>query len=356
MSDFHKIIPHSVLKLFKQLTQKGIEVAIVGGTVRDHFLGLPFKGDIDCELRFKKTLPIELEQLLLPLGFEKLSYSVFKLDQGDFSIEMTLPRVERFIEGQYSHSNFDVTFDSELDFMQATKRRDFTINALAMVWRDGFELVDPLGGLEHLKQKKLVPCSKQFVKDPVRFARAARFEVLLGFEFENNFNIPFSINQIGHFYIKKEALKARRPMCFVKHLFEIFNIEIEDEIFSNYCQQEKPTDELNLGGFFFFSPLVKEKLNILFAKKIALHFFKLPICFHEMSSVEELSREDRLLFLKEMEKLNSAQFNFLEGEGLIDLSTDDYRRLKGFKCDLSVVPAQEREAFKWLRALGSLRN
>lgn len=58
--------------------------------------------------------------------------------------------------------------------------RDFTVNAMAMPLGDG-TIVDPLGGLEHLREGRLVAVSERiFEDDPLRLMRAPRFCHLLG--------------------------------------------------------------------------------------------------------------------------------------------------------------------------------
>lgn len=59
-------------------------------------------------------------------------------------------------------------------------QRDFTINAMAMPLEEG-AIVDPFGGLEHLRQGRLVAVSERiFEDDPLRLMRAPRFCHLLG--------------------------------------------------------------------------------------------------------------------------------------------------------------------------------
>lgn len=63
-------------------------------------------------------------------------------------------------------------------------RRDFTINALAKSVTTG-EIVDYVGGLEDLKDKKLrVLHDKSFIDDPTRIIRGLKFAVRFGFELD----------------------------------------------------------------------------------------------------------------------------------------------------------------------------
>jgi len=62
------------------------------------------------------------------------------------------------------------------------RARDFTINALAVPLHAPRHLIDPTGGLQDLKNKRLRACGPTaFVDDPVRILRGARLATELGF-------------------------------------------------------------------------------------------------------------------------------------------------------------------------------
>ena len=65
-------------------------------------------------------------------------------------------------------------------------RRDFTVNALAKSVMTG-EIVDYVGGLEDLKNKKLrVWHDESFIDDPTRRMRGLKFATRFGFELEEH--------------------------------------------------------------------------------------------------------------------------------------------------------------------------
>lgn len=65
-------------------------------------------------------------------------------------------------------------------------RRDYTVNAIALPLRPGAGLVDPSGGLEHLRQRRLVAVSEaNLLADPLRLLRGVRLAAQLGFALDS---------------------------------------------------------------------------------------------------------------------------------------------------------------------------
>ena len=65
------------------------------------------------------------------------------------------------------------------------RRRDYTINAMALPLAAGADLLDPLGGLPHLQAGLLVAVGEQnLLDDPLRLLRGLRLAAELGFELD----------------------------------------------------------------------------------------------------------------------------------------------------------------------------
>src|SRR5690606_19268573 len=98
-------------------------------------------------------------------------------------IEVTTWRTERY-DGQTRKPIVGRAFSLKEDL----ERRDFTINAMAMVAEDGgLRLVDYFCGRQHLEEQVLAtPGDPQgtFWDDPLRIVRLWRFQILLGFQVE----------------------------------------------------------------------------------------------------------------------------------------------------------------------------
>ncbi len=163
----------------------GGDVFLVGGGVRDLLLGKEIK-EIDLIILHH---PIdEIIEKLKPFGRISLvgkSFAVLKFHYSGEIIEISIPRKEKKASpGSWSHKNFLVYADPELPLEEDLKRRDFTVNSMALNLLSG-ELVDPLGGREDLKRGVLRMSNPgAFADDPLRVIRAARFAAKLNFKID----------------------------------------------------------------------------------------------------------------------------------------------------------------------------
>ena len=159
--------------------QRGHELALVGGPVRDVFLGQP-PGDLDLA-----TDATPEQVLAMVSGWADkvwtvgIAFGTIGIRKGKSVFEITTYRSEQY--ERYSRKP-DVRYGRSLE--EDLARRDFTINAMA-ARLPGYELVDPFGGLDALKEKVLRTPGQprqSFSDDPLRILRAARFAAKLGFE------------------------------------------------------------------------------------------------------------------------------------------------------------------------------
>lgn len=146
-----------------------MECYIVGGAVRDALLGRPVN---DHDWVVVGATPQDMAaQGFLPVGKD---FPVFLHPQT--KEEYALARTERKTAPGYHgfafHADPGVTLEQDL------ARRDLTINAMART-TDG-RLVDPFGGQDDLRAKRLRHVSPAFAEDPVRILRLARFAARFG--------------------------------------------------------------------------------------------------------------------------------------------------------------------------------
>lgn len=126
---------------------------LVGGAVRDHLLGVA-RNDIDL-------VALVSPEALAKLGFVRIEGV------------STDPIWARTVIGVGRMEVWSI--DPAMPLETELRRRDFTINAIAM--RLDGAIIDPLDGAAALREKRLTACSPQsFVDDPIRLFRAFRFE------------------------------------------------------------------------------------------------------------------------------------------------------------------------------------
>ena len=188
MSNIHHLIAEDsvgskVMRLAGKLgVERGHDIYVVGGYVRDLFLGRPLK-EIDfmvvCDgVEFAEALAKKLKvKKIVP--FPK--FSTAKIPYKAIPIEVAAARSESYEKGSRKPKKVVYT-DLQGDLL----RRDFTVNALAVdLHPDRFgELNDPYGGISDLKAKMLkTPLNpdETFSEDPLRMMRAAYFAAALDF-------------------------------------------------------------------------------------------------------------------------------------------------------------------------------
>ncbi len=156
----------------------GHELALVGGPVRDVFLGEE-PGDLDLATDATPDQVIELVRgwadSVWTIG---IAFGTVGLRRRGVTFEITTYRSEQY---RATSRRPDVRYGHSLE--EDLSRRDFTVNAMA-ARLPGYELIDPFGGLDALKEGVLRTPGRpedSFSDDPLRILRAARFAARLGF-------------------------------------------------------------------------------------------------------------------------------------------------------------------------------
>lgn len=180
----HKI-QHPVFKVVSQIiSEKGLEAYVIGGFVRDLLLDRPSK-DIDIVVvgdglalaeEAAKILRVKKVSLFKNFGTAQFNYK-------DLDVEFVGARKESYQEDSRKPS---IEVGSLSDDQ---KRRDFTINALAIDLRkETFgQLIDPFDGLDDLEKgilKTPLDPTTTYSDDPLRMMRAIRFATQLNFQIE----------------------------------------------------------------------------------------------------------------------------------------------------------------------------
>lgn len=173
-----KLPPAQLARLFKDA---GERLYLVGGSVRDAFLGRPVdKLDFDFATSAR---PDRIADLLN--GWADHVYKVgetfgtIAARKGERSVEVTTFRSEIYREDSRKPQ---VTFSDDIE--TDLGRRDFTINAIALELGGDPKPIDPYGGLADLASRRLrTPLDPEisFGDDPLRMLRLFRFQATLNF-------------------------------------------------------------------------------------------------------------------------------------------------------------------------------
>lgn len=185
--DFASYVKKDIFPIVTQEADAlGVDAYIVGGHVRDLLLNRPSKDidimsvgqGIDLAERVAASLGL-LDKLVVYKNFGTALIHVDGLE-----IEFVGARKESYRANSRKPIVEDGTLEDDL------KRRDFTINALAVkINSEGLgTLVDMFGGLQHLEQKILqtpLDADITYSDDPLRMMRAIRFASQLHFTIED---------------------------------------------------------------------------------------------------------------------------------------------------------------------------
>ncbi|EFM33270.1 CCA tRNA nucleotidyltransferase [Streptococcus pyogenes] len=171
-SEFQKALP-----ILTKIKEAGYEAYFVGGSVRDVLLERPIH-DVDIATSsypeetkaiFNRTVDVGIEHgtvLVLENGGE---YEITTFRTEDVYVDYRRPSQVSFVR----------SLEEDL------KRRDFTVNALAL--DENGQVIDKFRGLIDLKQKRLRAVGKaeeRFEEDALRIMRGFRFAASLDFDIE----------------------------------------------------------------------------------------------------------------------------------------------------------------------------
>ncbi len=160
-----------VVEIARAIRSAGGRALLVGGCVRDRLLGQESK-DQDVEV-FGLDLPA-LEAALGRFGEVIAIGRAFGVLQiKGVAIDFSLPRRDSKVGA--GHKGFEIAFDPGLDFAEAARRRDLTINSIGL---DPLteEILDPHGGRADLERGLLRATDPaHFSEDPLRGLRVAQF-------------------------------------------------------------------------------------------------------------------------------------------------------------------------------------
>jgi tRNA nucleotidyltransferase (CCA-adding enzyme) len=167
-------LPSILCSISVSLKSKNAKAIVIGGSVRDYFMGLKIK-DYDIEVYGICDIDA-LEQILSSFGKVNIvgkSFGILKLSHSGDEYDFSLPRTETKTGNR--HKDFDIKCNSFLSYEEAFKRRDFTINAIGYDIETK-KIIDPFNGKNDLDKKILRHIDNDtFIEDPLRVYRAIQF-------------------------------------------------------------------------------------------------------------------------------------------------------------------------------------
>ncbi len=250
-------LQHPIFNVISEIAgEQQIEVFVIGGFVRDLLLQRTSK-DADIVVLGDG---IELAHEVKKRYTEKCDFSFFKnygtaqLKTQDWIFEFVGARKESYTPESRNPLVLPGTLDDD------QKRRDFTINALALsLHPDSFgELTDPFGGVEDIKNciiKTPLDPDITFSDDPLRMMRAIRFATQLDFKIEE---------------------KTYHALAKNAHRLDIISME-------------RISDELNK---IILSKTPSIGFKILFDTKLLHRFFPEMVALQGVETINGLSHKD----------------------------------------------------------------
>ncbi len=254
---------------------------IVGGWIRDRLLNRPIGKNVDIDLIVTSEPEIVARNVRNVLGkgnifqFEKekkVATLIFEENGIRYRFDFSYLDIEDIMENKkldFYDKEREIIKRLEEDLM----KRDFTINAMAIVFDDALGLgasetvlFDPSGGLEDIQAGIVRPVSFENIqKDPVRILRGYRIAQSLEFDLDKEFEK----------WVKKNS-----------HLVENSPVErLRDEIlkiFDNENTDNVVEKLINVGVFQKIVPEINDMISI----KNAGDFHKYNLLEHSLKTVE----------------------------------------------------------------------
>lgn len=194
-------IPNEILETLQKLQDNGFEAYLVGGCVRDLLMeNPPADGPKDWDIT-TNAKPEQIQTVFKKTVYENNFGTVVVFTDSEENSLKTIEITPFRLEAKYSDKRHpdEVRFSEKLE--DDLKRRDFTINAMAIkishpsgnrlkdenLEPQNYEIVDLFNGQEDLKNKIIKTVGnpyERFNEDALRILRAVRFMAELGFEIE----------------------------------------------------------------------------------------------------------------------------------------------------------------------------
>lgn len=283
----------------------GGKLYLVGGAVRDELLGIK-NHDEDYSVT---GISFDEFKKLFPMAYVRgKDFPVFSINNKEFAIA----RKERKIG--IGHKDFDVETDKKITIEQDLERRDITINAIAKDVLTG-KIIDPFGGIEDLKSKKIRAVSSHFEEDPLRVYRVARFASQFDFKVEENTIkmmtslkselTSLSVERVYNEFSK--ALLTEKPSIFFDVLKQANVLDVHFKEIYDLIGAEQPLKYHPEGDSYNHTMIVldkvAEKTNEIYNLKKQKYLGE----FENTEKIEQLKELNKSRQLNISEQLNNSR-------------------------------------------------
>lgn len=247
-----------IYEIADKINSKGGNMYLVGGAIRDKFLGIVNHDEDYCVTglssdEFKELFP---EAIIIGKDFP-----VFSIDNKEFAIA----RKERKVG--IGHNSFDVQIDKKITIEEDLERRDITINAIAKeVLTD--KIIDPFNGREDIKNNIIRAVSRHFIEDPLRVYRVARFASQLDFDIDDSTMKMMKLlkNELSNLAVERvynelsRALLKNKPSRFFDVLKDANVLDIHFKEIYDLIGAEQPIQYHPEGDSYNHTMIVLDKV------------------------------------------------------------------------------------------------
>ena len=224
------------VRILQTLQAAQHEAYIVGGAVRDIQMGrTPHDYDI-----VTSAMPEMVIEVLRTAGFTTTnvvgaSFGVVVVSYAEHSYEVATYRSEQY--GDDSHRPVSVQYPST--FLEDVRRRDFTINGLALT--ESGLVRDEVGGLQDIERRRLCTIGssqERFQEDALRMFRLCRFAGQLGFSIDPNTwaGIEPNLYRVEGLSLERVRIEIEK-MLLSDHVDLALDALVRSHLNDQYCQQ-----------------------------------------------------------------------------------------------------------------------
>lgn len=294
--DFEEIFPkevvHAVEISAKYAASFGVNIFLIGGIVRDLILKKVVQ-DIDIAVEgnaveFAEFLKTKTDCEILQVQ-ENLKTAKVKFASG-VQIDFASTREET-----YSKSGIlPVAYNFGCCLEQDVKRRDFTINTLALnlTGNERYMLIDSFGGYQDILNKRIkILHDKSFIDDPSRIVRALKFKKRLGFDFDKK-TLDLMLE-----YLKEpnREMPFERIKSELKQYFSINRKDLYNDYLKFFVYKLFTDNPIIFSGLDKLEEMIK--LRVIDIKDISEFYFILSVLGEDSSclSLNLNSQESKII-------------------------------------------------------------